>query len=184
MGQLRAYSRTRCKFLCYCNLKRLTVPPMTESALAAPEWITTEWLNVPAPLSLEKLKGRVILAGAFQMLCPGCVSDLIPQLRKAHQLFKTEGLAVIGLHTVFEHHAAMEPVSLKAFLHENRVSFPVAIDKPNTPDHPIPATMQLYGMQGTPTMMLIDRNGNLRRMSFGHIDDMQLGAEVMTLLGE
>ena len=37
-------------------------------------------------------------------------------------------------------------------------------------------------MQGTPTMLLIDREGNLRRQIFGHIPDMQLGAEIVTLL--
>lgn len=150
----------------------------------APEWITSQWLNSQELLSLERLRGRVVLAGAFQMLCPGCVSDLIPQLRKAHALFGAKDVAVIGLHAVFEHHAAMEEVSLKAFLHENRVTFPVGIDKPSLPDHPIPATMRLYGMQGTPTMLLIDREGMLRRMSFGHVEDMQLGAEIMALLAE
>lgn len=152
--------------------------------MAAPEWLTERWLNSEAELSLAALKGRVVLAGAFQMLCPGCVSDLIPQLRKAHGLFKGADVSVIGLHTVFEHHEAMGPVSLKAFLHENRIAFPVAVDRPQMPHNPLPATMQLYGMQGTPTMMLIDRRGNLRRMSFGHVDDMQLGAEVMALLRE
>jgi peroxiredoxin len=156
---------------------------MHEQSLA-PEWITSQWLNTSAPLSLAALRGKVIVAGAFQMLCPGCVSDLVPQLRKAHALFKNADVAVIGLHTVFEHHAAMEPVSLQAFLHENRITFPVGIDRPNHPAHPIPATMQLYSMQGTPTMLLIDRKGHLRRVSFGHMDDMQLGAEVMALLGE
>ena len=118
------------------------------------------------------------------MLCPGCVSDLMPQLRKAHALFKDNDVQIIGLHTVFEHHEAMAVVSLKAFLHENRISFPVAVDEPQMPDQTIPATMQLYGMQGTPTIMLIDRQGHLRRKSFGHVDDMQLGAEVMVLLNE
>lgn len=149
----------------------------------APEWITSEWLN-SEPLSITSLKGNVIVAGAFQMLCPGCVSELVPQLRKAHALFGKAPVKVIGLHTVFEHHEAMTPVSLKAFLHENRITFPVGVDTPRHPHNPIPETMQLYGMQGTPTMLLIDKGGNLRRMSFGHVDDMQLGAEVVSLLSE
>lgn len=118
------------------------------------------------------------------MLCPGCVSNLIPQLRKAHTMFAKAAVKVIGLHTVFEHHTAMTPVSLKAFLHENRITFPVAVDKPRHPADPIPETMSLYGMQGTPTMLLIDKVGNLRRMTFGHVEDMQLGAEVVSLLSE
>jgi peroxiredoxin len=150
----------------------------------APDWIISQWLNSETDITLASLRGRVVLAGAFQMLCPGCVSELIPQLRKAHGLFKGAEVSIIGLHTVFEHHSAMEPVSLKAFLHENRITFPVGVDKPGLPDQAIPQTMQLYGMQGTPTMLLIDRTGHLRRMTFGHMDDMQLGAEIMALLGE
>lgn len=150
----------------------------------APEWIVSQWLNSNPDITLASLRGRVVVVGAFQMLCPGCVSDLIPQLRKAHALFRGPEVSIVGLHTVFEHHAAMEPVSLKAFLHENRITFPVGVDKPGLPDQPVPKTMQLYGMQGTPTIILIDRKGQLRRMSFGHMDDMQLGAEIMALLGE
>lgn len=148
----------------------------------APEWITQEWFNTEHSLTLAALRGRVILAGAFQMLCPGCVSELIPQLRQTHGLFKNAEVTVLGLHTVFEHHAAMEAVSLKAFLHENRISFPVAIDQPQMPKTPIPKTMERYAMEGTPTLLLIDRAGQLRRQSFGHIPDMQLGAEIMALL--
>ena len=150
----------------------------------APEWVTQQWLNAETPLTLAALRGRVIVAGAFQMLCPGCVSELIPQMRQAYTLFKGAEISVLGLHTVFEHHDAMGPVSLKAFLHENRIAFPVAIDQPQMPKMPVPKTMELYAMQGTPTMLLIDREGNLRRQSFGHIPDMQLGAEIMALLDE
>ena len=151
---------------------------------AAPEWIVAQWLNAEAGLSLSQLRGKVIVAGAFQMLCPGCVSELIPQLREVHSLFKGTDVSVLGLHTVFEHHDAMQPVSLKAFLHENRITFPVAVDQPQMPAMPIPKTMELYAMQGTPTLLLIDRAGNLRRQVFGHVRDMQLGAEVMALLSE
>jgi peroxiredoxin len=150
----------------------------------APEWKTQQWMNVESPLSLAALKGRVIVAGAFQMLCPGCVAELIPQLRQTHLLFKNSEVSVLGLHTVFEHHEAMGAVSLKAFLHENRITFPVAIDQAQTPNKSIPVTMENYAMEGTPTLLLIDRMGNLRRQIFGHMPDMQLGAEIMALLCE
>lgn len=155
---------------------------MTDDVEPAPDWHISQWLNSEQPLTLEALRGRVIVAGAFQMLCPGCVSELVPQLRKVQALFKGAELTVLGLHTVFEHHEAMSPISLKAFLHENRVTFPVAIDQPQMPGNPIPVTMQRYCMQGTPTMLLIDRQGNLRRQIFGHVPDLQLGAEIMALL--
>ena len=32
----------------------------------APERLTSDWLNIDSPLSLEKLRGKVILIEAFQ----------------------------------------------------------------------------------------------------------------------
>ena len=149
----------------------------------APEWDVTQWLNSDAPLSLQALRGRPIVAAAFQMLCPGCVSTTIPQLNKVHELFGQDKVAVLGLHSVFEHHEAMREPSLRAFLHEYRVPFPVAIDRHEAGD-PVPVTMRRYGFRGTPTLLLIDAQGGLRRHVFGHIPDLQLGAEIMALMNE
>ncbi|HKU96729.1 MAG TPA: redoxin domain-containing protein [Vineibacter sp.] len=149
----------------------------------APAWRISEWLNSDAPLSLESLHGKVVVAFAFQMLCPGCVQESIPQARRVHETFDANAVATIGLHTVFEHHDAMRPVSLKAFMHENRVTFPVGVDA-HDGDEPLPATMRAYNMQGTPTLLLIDRIGRLRRQTFGHVPDLVLGAEIMALIAE
>ena len=150
----------------------------------APSWRTTEWLNTPEPLTLELLRGRVVLIHAFQMLCPGCVSRGIPQAQRVAELFAGAPLVVIGLHTVFEHHDGMKVESLRAFLHGYRVRFPVGVDAPDPEGEPIPQTMRAYGMRGTPTTILIDARGRLRRQVFGAHDDLMLGAELQTLLLE
>ncbi len=149
----------------------------------APELIVESWLNTDADLSLEKLRGKVVAVYAFQMLCRGCVEQSIPQARRLHELLAGQQLAVVGLHTVFEHHTAMGRASLAAFVHEYGIGFPVGIDQPAAQGS-VPQTMQRYQMQGTPTLLLIDQHGRLRRKSFGHLDDIQLGAEVMSLLRE
>ena len=82
----------------------------------APEIAVSRWFNTSEPLTLSGLRGRPVLLHAFQMLCPGCVAHGTPQTQRAFDLFKHSDLQVIGLHTVFEHHAAMTPVSLEAFL--------------------------------------------------------------------
>lgn len=151
---------------------------------AAPEWQTTTWLNTPEPLTLERLQGRVVLLHAFQMLCPGCVAHGIPQAQRVEALFKSAPLTVIGLHTVFEHHTAMGIESLRAFVHEYRVRFPVGIDAPGPAGDPMPRTMRAYAMQGTPTTLLFDARGQLRRQVFGLYDDLLLGAAIGTLLIE
>ena len=149
----------------------------------APEIRVSAWLNTEQPLSLRGLQGRVVLLHAFQMLCPGCVSHGVPQAERAHRLYAGDGLAVVGIHTVFEHHEAMTQVALAAFLHEYRVTHPVAVDVPGS-NGPIPETMSTYRLQGTPSLMLIDRVGRLRLQEFGPVDDLQLGVLLGKLLAE
>jgi len=150
-------------------------------AQLAPEWDCSVWLNSDQPLILAALRGKPIVAAAFQMLCPGCVSITIPQLNEVRELFSPDTVTVLGLHSVFEHHEAMREPSLRAFLHEYQVRFPVGIDRYEGED-PLPVTMRRYGFQGTPTLMLIDARGVVRRQTFGHVPAMQLGAEIMALL--
>lgn len=149
---------------------------------AAPPWRTTEWFNTPSPRALSDLRGRVVVICAFQMLCPGCISHGLPQAQRVAETFRQEDVAVIGLHTVFEHHDVMSPRALAAFLHEYRITFPVGVDEPD--GEGLPHTMHAYAMQGTPTTVLIDRDGYLRRQKLGHLPDLQLGAEIMALIGE
>jgi hypothetical protein len=150
----------------------------------APAWQTTDWLNTPEPLSLAGLRGSVVLLHAFQMLCPGCVARGLPQAMRVAELFAGAPLAVVGLHTVFEHHEAMQRPSLQAFLHEYKIRFPVGIDAPGADGAPTPRTMKAYAMRGTPTTILIDAQGRLRQQVFGAHDDLLLGAEIARLLIE
>lgn len=149
---------------------------------AAPPWHVSRWFN-SAPLTLADLRGRVVVAHAFQMLCPGCAMQALPQMQRVQQMFPVDRLAVIGLHTVFEHHEAQGPQALEAFLHEYRYTFPVGVDQ-HVEDDPLPRTMRTYAMEGTPTLILIDANGQLRDQHFGVLDDLALGVALGRLLAE
>jgi len=150
---------------------------------AAPEWRTSQWFNSERPLALADLRGRVVALHAFQMLCPGCVQQGLPQAQRIARLFDPSQVAVVGLHTVFEHHSVMTPEALKVFIHEYRLTFPIGVDMPGEPGS-IPRTMAAYAMQGTPTLILIDRAGRLRKQSFGVEDDLRVGADIAFLLAE
>ncbi len=149
----------------------------------APPWQVSRWFNTQ-PLALQDLRGRVIVLHAFQMLCPGCAMRALPQMQRVQQAFAGAPLAVIGLHTVFEHHAEQAPSALQAFLHEYRYSFPVGVDAVGEADDPLPQTMRSYAMRGTPTLVLIDARGRLREHHFGDVDDLTLGAALGGLLHE
>ena len=151
---------------------------------AMPEWDVAQWFNTDRPLRLADLRGQVVVVHAFQMLCPGCVLHAMPQARKLHELVGDQGVAVIGLHTVFEHHAAMQPHALAAFIHEYGLRFPVGVDAPSDAGQPVPRTMARLGLQGTPTTLVLDRQGRLRMRHFGQVDDLALGVVLGRLLAE
>lgn len=149
----------------------------------APELDVAQWFNTERPMTLAGLRGRVVVLHAFQMLCPGCVRAGLPQAQKIAAFFPPGEVAVIGLHSVFEHHAAMTPVALAAFIHEYRLTFPIAVDRP-AESGPIPRTMAAYGLRGTPSLVLIDRMGLVRSHVFGAEEDMTVGAEIALLMAE
>ncbi|MEC4727903.1 redoxin domain-containing protein [Shewanella sp. D64] len=149
----------------------------------APELDVSGWLNTDNPITLEQLKGQVVLIHAFQMLCPACVSHGLPQTQAVHKLFADEKVTVLGLHTVFEHHQVMNKAALEAFVSEYRLTFPIAIDTPST-QGVIPKTMHTYMLRGTPSLIVIDKQGNIRLNHFGRISDLQLGNFLGQLLAE
>lgn len=150
----------------------------------APDWQVSQWFNTQSPLSLGQFRERIVLLHAFQVLCPGCVSHGVPQAERVHREYTGHGVTVIGLHTVFEHHAAMTPVTLEAFLHEYRITHPVGVDAASAQGDPIPLSMRRYDLRGTPSLMLIDHAGRLRMHEFGRIDDLRLGVWLGRLLAE
>ncbi|MBH1988128.1 MAG: redoxin domain-containing protein [Burkholderiales bacterium] len=143
----------------------------------------SEWLNTQAPLSLQALRGSVVVVTAFQMLCRGCAQTSLPQARSLHLAFARPDLVVIGLHSVFEHHEAMTPTALRAFVHEYQLPFPIAIDR-QVPGATLPATMRAWDLQGTPSMLVFDRQGDLQAHHFGHMDDLRLGALLGQLIAQ
>lgn len=156
---------------------------MHNKGIAAPELMASVWLNTPEPLTLENLRGRVVVLHAFQMLCPGCVSHGLPQAAAIHELYRSDEVQVIGLHSVFEHHAVMTLEALKAFVHEYRLQFPIAVDQPSEVG-PLPVTMKKFNLQGTPSLVLIDKAGRIRLNHFGRLSDMQVGNMIGQLLME
>jgi peroxiredoxin len=156
---------------------------MTAASLQAPELAVQTWFNTDRPLTLSGLRGRVVVLVAFQVLCPNSIACAVPQARRIHETFEPGDVAVIGLHSTFEHHEAYSTAMLKAFIQEYRLKFPVALDSANSAG-PIPHTMDRYNMRGTPSLVLIDRQGSIRKHAFGATDDLRIGAEIGALTQE
>jgi peroxiredoxin len=85
------------------------------------------WLN-SGPLSLEDLRGRVVLVRWWTDTCPFCASSA-PALRALHEQYAARGLTLIG---VFHPKAGVDgPIDVarvQRAVESRRFTFPVAID--------------------------------------------------------
>lgn len=145
-----------------------------------PEIQAAAWLNTETPPTLKGLKGRVVVLAAFQQHCPGSLKHGLPQAARLAAAFNDDEVVVIGLNTPFEDAAKQDKAALETFVAEHGLSFPIALDKTGSKGS-LPKTMETYEIQGTPTVLIFDRQGRLRRHYLGQLDDLRLGAEVMAL---
>lgn len=149
-------------------------------------WEARDWIN-SAPLTLEELRGKVVLVRWWTAPgCPFCEASA-PALNEFWQRYRERGLVVIG----FYHHKSQTPLSLahvKGQVRKLGFDFPVAID----PDW---TTLRQWWLDRhhrgwTSVTILLDRRGVIRRVHPGGAffkgergyDDLQ--AEIETLLAE
>src|SRR5687768_5480400 len=139
----------------------------------APPLHADTWLNTAEPITLESLRGRIVLLHAFQMRCPACHELATPQAQRVHEIFSRDSVAVLGLHCVFENHETQSPELLARYVREQRLTFPIAIDA-GASGGGIPLSMKALNLDGTPTLVLLDRHGRIRMKRLGHVRDLEL----------
>src|SRR5690606_8834085 len=147
----------------------------------APPLSASVWFNTERAPSLDDLHGRVIVLLAFQMLCPGCVLHGLPQAARIRSSFEPDDVAVIGVHATFEHDEPPSARALDTFLREYGIDVPIALDGPATGRHTLNIT-DASGFAGTPSMVLIDREGLVRAHVLGRPSDLRVGAALGHLL--
>ena len=147
-----------------------------------PEITASRWLNSDKKVTLKAQRGKVVFVAIFQMLCPASLKHGLPQADRIRRVFSDDEVSVLGLHMTFENFDKQTPAEVEKFLELSGIKIPVAYDKPN--GEGMPQTMTDYELQGTPAILLFDRQGRLRRHYLGAVDDLRLGAEIMALLIE
>lgn len=147
-----------------------------------PEIVAQRWLNADTKRTLKAERGKVVVVAIWQLICPGSNNFGLPQAMRLRGAFEDSEVTVFALHMPFERLDEQTPEKVEAYLNESGITIPVALDKPNGDG--LPETMKAYELQGTPALLIFDRQGRLRRHYLGAVDDFRLGAEVMALLIE
>jgi thiol-disulfide isomerase/thioredoxin len=143
------------------------VPAVTNRA--APEFTGIDhWLN-SQPLTMQQLRGKVVLVDFWTYTCINCVNTL-PHVEKLYEKYKDQGLVVVGVHTP-EYAFERETKKVSAAIAEHRLTYPVAQDNQY-------ATWNAYGNQYWPAVYLIDKQGHIVYSHFGEGDYDQIDAAV------
>ena len=123
------------------------------------------WKNGP-PLKLADLKGKCVALEFWGYWCGPCVYRM-PHTFEIYDRFGKQGLVVIGIHVDFTP-AKVDTVAKldeklvgtrKDLWHGRDLPFPVAIARPLKDKGA--AVAEDYGINSYPSMLLIDRRGNL-----------------------
>jgi cytochrome c biogenesis protein CcdA/thiol-disulfide isomerase/thioredoxin len=144
----------------------------------APDFLGNErWFNTPGdrPLTLEQLRGRVVLVDFWTYSCINCIRTF-PYLKAWDSRYRKDGLTIVGVHTpefAFEREAA----NVQTAIDENEIHYPVAQDNEQ-------ATWNAYDNLYWPAEYFIDARGHVRYAHFGEGDYGKKEEVIRTLLAE
>ena len=134
---------------------------------AAPSWniAPADWANTPKPITLEELRGHVVLLEFWRAECSHC-QEAAPFIEKMAEEYKPRGLRVIGLHSPVTKDGVNEfnwtAVQQKAL--ELGIKYPIGLDTGRK-------NFNVYKGEKFPTFVLIDRNGIVRYADNGFLPD-------------
>ena len=119
----------------------------------APEFPESfKWLNTGEDLSIEKLKGHVIVLDFWTYCCINCM-HILPDLEKLEEKYSGKPVIVIGVHSAkFEEESG--PENIEQAIARYQIKHPVIVDQ----------KMEIwnnYGASGWPTIVVIDPEGSI-----------------------
>jgi cytochrome c biogenesis protein CcdA/thiol-disulfide isomerase/thioredoxin len=133
----------------------------------------TGWLNSD-PLTLDELRGKVVLLDFWTYSCINCQRTL-PYLTTWHDEYADDGLVVLGVHSP---EFAFEKVEANVADNAARlgVTYPIALDNDFR-------TWRAYDQRYWPAHYLIDRTGEVRQVHYGEGAYAETEALIRDLLG-
>lgn len=131
---------------------------MNQKGPVAPEIIPGgEWFNT-SPLTLEELRGKVVIVDFWTYSCINCQRTL-PYLKDWYEKYKDRGLVIIGVHAP-EFEFEKNKNNVKNAIEDFGIEYPVVQDNQF-------ATWRAYENHYWPAKYIIDKNGQIRYTHFG-----------------
>lgn len=128
--------------------------------LAAPEFPEgLDWINVASPLTIEQLRGKIVIFDFWTYGCINCI-HMIPTLRALEEKYG-DALVVIGVHSAkFENEG--ETGNIRQIVQRYELEHPVINDSDFL-------VWRTYGVQAWPTFVILDPRGNVLARQAGEI---------------
>ena len=105
------------------------------------------WINTKRPLTVEDVRGKIVLVDFWASDCMPCIRAL-PELIEFNKRYRDQGVMIVGL----SQQRGQRAEYLKNFI-ETRDG----LDWPNGYDAQL--AYEILGIRGTPTYLLYDRSG-------------------------
>ncbi len=155
------------------NLESDTLIP-ADKATAAPEFAKGNWINSD-PLTLDKLRGRVVLVEFWTFGCYNCRNTL-PSVKEWNTKYRDRGLTIVGVHTP-ETDSEYSLANVRKEVPALGIKYPVVTDN----DY---KTWKAYGVEAWPTIVMLDKQGRVRWVHVGEGRYVETESVIKTLLAE
>ncbi len=116
------------------------------------------WLNSTSPLSMDDLRGDVVLVDFWTFGCINCQRTQ-PYLSEWDAKYRAQGLRVVGVHSP-EFDYERDVGNVKGALRDMGITYPVALDNDFR-------TWREWSQRYWPARYLIDRDGVVRLVHYG-----------------
>lgn len=144
-----------------------------------PAWVSDENRVAPVmqvtlldgrPISLEQLRGKVVLVNFWATWCPYCRHEM-PAMERFYRDYRAQGFEILAL----SQDDAPEPV--RQFMAKEGYHFPVAMAEARH-------AVAFGGVSRLPTSFIVDKQGRVRHKISGQVHYARLEGLVKPLLDE